>query len=316
MKKYIFLLAIMVLSACSEETEILDFSRIDKTIGECNELYTSSVEGSGLGEFVVGSKDIFGKVIKEAEYVRNNTDRQSALDNYSDKLETAKMTFLSSKVKPASLVFDGTGYIDCGSSLKFYHPEMTFEIWVYLSDETGGSIWGCEGHDGVTWDGMLLRLNESDPTSIDYCIVNNTWSSCLTPSGSISKNEWTHIAVTFNKTEAKVFINGELKGRLTISEYIPTQDHIFKIGDLSMFSGRNFRGKMFDFRAWSVVRTEQEIKDNYKKLLSGTEPGLVANWTFVLQGANSILDSTGNYWAELNDVKWGDFDNDLVNIGN
>jgi hypothetical protein len=49
-------------------------------------------------------------------------------------------------------------------------------------------------------------------------------------------------------------------------------------------SGQNtnngFTGKIDEFRFWNVARTEQEIADNYKLILKGDEPGLVAYYHF------------------------------------
>ena len=93
---------ILLAAACSDEKEVtLEYNKIDGLLSQCNELLSSSSEGEDLGDFVTGSKAIFESKIRETEFIRNKTDRQSALDNYCEKLEIARQTFLSSKVLPA-----------------------------------------------------------------------------------------------------------------------------------------------------------------------------------------------------------------------
>lgn len=309
-----FLVGAMIFTSCvNESNSLLDYSRLDKLISECRILCDQAVEGANLGEYVKGSKATFMNKIVETEYVRVHADRQSALENYESKLTMARTQFMNNKVQPACLLFNGNGYVDCGSSLKFYESStLTLELWVYLNSTEGGSIFGAEGHNNVLWDGILLRLSESDPTALDFCIVNNTWSSCLTPTNTIQLRTWTHIAVTFDSRVAKIYVNGVEKGSMTIGTYMPTQDHVFKLGDLSTFSGRYLRGKLYDFRAWSTIRTPEEIRDNYQTILSGDQVGLVANWPLILQGPDEVLDVTGKHIAKLINLSWTDFDNEMT----
>ena len=77
---------ILLAAACSDEKEVtLEYNKIDGLLSQCNELLSSSSEGEDLGDFVTGSKAIFESKIRETEFIRNKTDRQSALDNYCDK---------------------------------------------------------------------------------------------------------------------------------------------------------------------------------------------------------------------------------------
>ena len=172
---------ILLAAACSDEKEVtLEYNKIDGLLSQCNELVSSSSEGEDLGDFVTGSKAIFESKIRETEFIRNKTDRQSALDNYCEKLEIARQTFLSSKVLPACPLFDGTGYIDCGPASQFFSDKLTLEAWVYANEKTGGSIIGSEGSGDNGIYGLLIRLAEGVNNAIDFTIVNGTWSSCIT----------------------------------------------------------------------------------------------------------------------------------------
>lgn len=305
------LLGLLWTAGCSDEkAATLDYAAIDALIEECTQLHDSAEEGEGLGEFVKGSKAIFRSSIDEALYVRNNTDRQSALDNYCTKLTTARDVFLSSKVAPACPLFDGTGHIDCGMAAQFLSANMTIEAWVYINESTGGAIIGAEGADkNGGLGGLLIRLAEGVENAIDFCMVNNTWSSCFSPANSAPHKQWIHIAATFDSENVLLYLNGELEGSIKIAPYTPDSNGKFIIGDLALYSGRQFRGKIYDVRIWNTTRSAEEIAANFRRLLTGDEEGLVANWPLTVKSGNSITDLTGRYPATLMNIQWADLDN-------
>jgi hypothetical protein len=318
MKKYInylFLTACLSILnfACSDNNTVekLNYETIDALITECKILLESAVEGDNVNQFVAGSKAIFSRMISEAEYVRNNTDRQSAIDNYIIKLTTAKEVFLESKVMPACPLFNGSSaYIDCGPASQFCSNSYTIEVWVKMMEGSGEGILGCEGHNNVTWDGFLIRHAQNGKRGIDFCIVNNTWSSCETDDGTFLPNQWTHIAATFDSKNAIVYLNGVASKTMSISEYITISHSNLIIGNLAFFTDRWFKGKLYDVRIWNRVRTAQEIANNYQTMLTGNEEGLVANWALNQRTGDTFYDITGQYQATLHDITWSDFDNE------
>ena len=51
-------------------------------------------------------------------------------------------------------------------------------------------------------------------------------------------------------------------------------------------------GKLDDVRIWNTVRTGAQISANYRTQLTGSQPGLVANWKFDEGSGTTALDST------------------------
>lgn len=307
---FVLLSALPAGSCSDDDVRSLDYETMDALLAECTELHTCAEEGEGLGEFVAGSKAIFRKSIDNAAYVRNHTDRQSALDNTCLKLNTAREVFLASRVQPACPLFDGTGYIDCGLAAQFLSSNMTIEAWVYANEAAGGSIIGAEGADANGGlGGLLIRLAEGTENAIDFCMVNNTWSSCISPAGSAPFRQWVHVAATFDSENILLYIDGELARSIRIAPYTPDTNGKFIIGDLALYSGRQFRGKIYDVRVWNTARTADQIAANFKQLLTGTEEGLVANWQMVVRSGNHLTDLTGRYPATLVNIQWSDLDN-------
>ena len=105
--------------------------------------------------------------------------------------------------------------------------------------------------------------------AIDFCMVNNTWSSCLSGAGSAPHKQWIHIAATFDSENICLYLNGEFASAIKIAPYVPDSDGKFIIGDLALFSGRQFRGKIYDVRVWNTTRTPEQIASAYDRLLTG-----------------------------------------------
>jgi len=119
-----------------------------------------------------------------------------------------------SGVHSNALSFDGTDdYVDFGSDAELnLRSDLTIEGWIY---PTG---WGEYLNYGfgriVDKDDILIYLHNQQNT--DYNInsliftvnIGATNYPSSTPSNSISLNEWQYIAVTYDSTDVKMYING------------------------------------------------------------------------------------------------------------
>lgn len=315
MKRCIEILVVCIALLCfgcsdNEQGSALKYESIDALINECKLELDKAVEGDGIGQYVKGSKSIFSYAINDAEHVRANADRQSALDNFVVKLGVARTVFQNSKVAMACPYFNGTSFIDCGAASQLIGTKYTLEIWVKMSSSSaqGAGIIGAEGTDGNTWDGFILRRAEGVDKALDFCVVNGTWSSCLSPANSFEFERWTHVACTFDGRNAKVYFDGVEVSSMVISEYPTVCWGNLIIGDLAFFRGRYYVGNLYDLRIWNTVRTPEQIQDNMNNLLKGDEEGLVASWPLNVKGGTSISDITGKHNATLHNITWADLD--------
>ena len=112
-----------------------------------------------------------------------------------------------------------------------------------------------------------------------------------------------------HRSDFRLYLNGEFASAIKIAPYVPDSDGKFIIGDLALFSGRQFRGKIYDVRVWNTTRTPEQIASAYDRLLTGDEEGLVANWQLAVKSGDNIVDVTGRYPATLVNIKWSDLDN-------
>ncbi|KPA12654.1 hypothetical protein MHK_007147 [Candidatus Magnetomorum sp. HK-1] len=105
------------------------------------------------------------------------------------------------------------------------------------------------------------------------------------PQADEYKYHWIHWAFVKKAStgEMKIYKNGilwESKEGMTLP--IPTADITsFKIGS-------GYSGRIDELRIWSTARTEHQIKNNYKTILSGNEQGLVSYYNFDLINGNKL----------------------------
>ncbi len=118
----------------------------------------------------------------------------------------------------------------------------------------------------------------------------------------IPANIWTHIAVVYQGSGRRYYVNGELdyQGGLELSPTTNTQP--VWIGSDPDTGCCDFQGKISNVRLWNVARTQDEIRRTMHQALVGPRDGLVANWRFSEDMADNIggFDGTAVGGALLN----------------
>jgi signal transduction histidine kinase/CheY-like chemotaxis protein/ligand-binding sensor domain-containing protein len=101
--------------------------------------------------------------------------------------------------------------------------------------------------------------------------------------GAFRWNEWTHVAVVTGPGGVRIYLNGVLAAT---NEFAGS---LSSVGAADYFLGRHtylvdaqdpLDGQLDEVRVWSVQRTEDEIRANLSRRLTGREPGLAGLWNF------------------------------------
>src|SRR5262245_62092732 len=102
-------------------------------------------------------------------------------------------------------------------------------------------------------------------------------------SGGIRSDEWAHLALVTGSGGVRLYLNGML---------VATNDYtgsLSSVGGQNYFLGRDnytpnpasmLDGQLDEVRVWSVMRSENEIRDTMFRKLTGREPGLAGLWNF------------------------------------
>ncbi|MEQ8829106.1 MAG: tandem-95 repeat protein [Alphaproteobacteria bacterium] len=197
--------------------------------------------------------------------------------------------------------FNGTNaYIDVPDATVNGLTAGTIETWVYLDTNTQETVFAQQAN-GVN-SLAIFRIGDGTPGQVTFQGSNQ--SGLLTSNSTIPTGEWHHVAITFNGSQANLYIDGQhdasLAGNFGIVGASGGQITGTSIGAwLGDGSGRYFDGQMSEFRIWDHVRSGTEIEDNYQARLTGTEDGLRAlyNFTDGFAAGGAVADATGTYDA-------------------
>lgn len=94
---------------------------------------------------------------------------------------------------------------------------------------------------------------------------------------AVPLGQWTHVAVSFDGTTRRYYIDGALDFEQATPGSLPINFEPLGIGADSN-GAFDFEGNLAEVRIWSIARTQQEIRNDLARQIDRDEPGLVAAW--------------------------------------
>jgi hypothetical protein len=136
------------------------------------------------------------------------------------------------------------------------------------------SAWINPKRVGDTWQQIFRSIREDD-TSNDTLFIHNdgrlswrgrvggAWAGgmCETAGGVVPADEWTHVAVTGDETNFRVYVNGALTEESAFQTTEGT-NAIYYIGGDPTWTGESYSGIIDDFRIYNHVMTEDDIRSS------------------------------------------------------
>ena len=231
---------------------------------------------------------------------------------------------MAQEVAGNALRFDGVDDLaraaDPGA-LSFPQSSYTVELWVKLETldsplglasplAKGASInttladnpyaFFVTGNSSDNNPGAVFFSYEwSPPTGSELSPVINVFANGFT----LPVGEWVHLAAVFERgggsgpdffNSARIYVNGQLAG---VDANAPSPDQNSADVTIGNFFGnlRPFPGEIDEVRIWNVARTDDQIRDDFNRLVDPTHPDLVARWNFdEAIGDDNIFDQTAN----------------------
>jgi hypothetical protein len=172
------------------------------------------------------------------------------------------------------------GYVAVPANSAFdFTNGFTFEAWTTGSDPGGCSSLAGEDYTRAFWIGVCGTTLRS--------YLRGT--SSLFDGGKVPTG-WTHIAVTWDGTTHRHYINGELVASRVETGPMTTSSAELRIfGDVSYQI--TYNGAIDEVRFWNVARTRDEIRSTITSIITTAQPGLVA--VYHLDG--NAVDSIGGH---------------------
>jgi hypothetical protein len=198
-----------------------------------------------------------------------------------------------------TLIFDsevsgissGMIYLDgVGDYINVVHNDLlnptdgfTFEAWLYLHENTNEFIVGKEN----TGKGNY-RLFVNGNHRFEFELNKN---NILISQSYAAKNQWLHVAASFDGEWMKIFINGILDNQKQFDAFtIQANTANFRIG--RSYQYEYFDGKMDEIRLWNIARNESEIQSVMNQALTGNETELVLYFPFSASVGNIVNDAS------------------------
>lgn len=140
----------------------------------------------------------------------------------------------------------------------YLNPEITLEAWIYR-EQTGCGTVAMHGVASESFEWVICDF---------YSIFYRANSISTSASMSVPLGNWTHVAVTYDGTDARFYMNGALKATrpLSYGTSINTAQGYLRIGSSAsnISSYWHFYGSIDELRIWSRARTPQEISQNFR----------------------------------------------------
>ncbi|NPA37997.1 MAG: T9SS type A sorting domain-containing protein [Chlorobi bacterium] len=195
-------------------------------------------------------------------------------------------------VTTSSMYFDGLNNVMCVDPMDdnyldsvAYNP-LSFEAWIRPKESMSGDKKVIFSVDSLLFN---LYLSNMHPVLV---LNNTTYGNDQTPlaiatSDTVLDAEaWYHIAFSLDPVagEIKLYLNSELIASDTYTPVIPWCQSDMKLvqigGSVVTSSNYAFYGNIDEVRLWHKVRTQDEIRNDYKRYLTGKEDSILAYWHF------------------------------------
>lgn len=186
---------------------------------------------------------------------------------------------------------------------------LTIEAWVKFNEttRTTGNFdrQSIVAKSAVSDSYALVLLNKTffnDPILRFYHNGSSKSSTSFTWS-DVATNRWYHLAVSYDQTMTKIYIDGLLRASNYVNGSISTHSGPLQFG----LSGSVYPldGQLDEVHLWNVARTDAQILGNRNHPAVGTESGLVAAWHFD-EGSGSTTTNVGSqqFVGTLNSPQW------------
>jgi len=134
---------------------------------------------------------------------------------------------------------------------------ITLEAWVYPS---------------TTLSGRETILLKEQPGDLVYALYANGSKShpygyvyigaeqAVQGKTKLSLNTWSHLALTYDGSTLKLYVNGQLANSRSQTGLLATSSGVLSVGSNGVWSSENFLGRMDEIRIYNRALTQQQIQ--------------------------------------------------------
>jgi hypothetical protein len=190
------------------------------------------------------------------------------------------------------LKFDGAGDVVNAGNIETFNGAqfLTAEMWVRIDTFSAWRTFFCKFENL----GNRIQFQEySEPGKIAVVVNNsaevkdiNSQAYFYTPAAEVAIGDWFHLAMVFDGTKEesgrlKILINGmerplqrENSAKGAVPAHLPVTKAPLLLGAEKPNGAYGYKGLMDEVRIWTIARTQEQIRTDMNKTLSGNEDGL------------------------------------------
>ncbi|GAA4457412.1 LamG-like jellyroll fold domain-containing protein [Rurimicrobium arvi] len=185
---------------------------------------------------------------------------------------------------------------------------FTVEAWVYPRENKHQNILfhslGCSSwHNWTMGIGGFEAGNEWTPKKwwFSFLTGNGSGVNYVASADTVVTNQWAHIAVTYDGSNLKLYVNGVLNATRAASGVPWNSTEKLYFGFDPGCGGRvPMNGKLDEVRIWNKTRSASEISGTYKNVIDPGSANLKAYWRFDENNGKYFYDLTaGNNHGTL-----------------
>ena len=227
-------------------------------------------------------------------YISNIAIHQTILDAQTIK-QFAKSRYTPMRDNRFSVVdFDGTNDVIAMTTSSAVSPTeaITVSAWVNFTSLEDSDL--VVGNTDTGSNGWRLAMDNAD--NIIFAI--NSWGSNHAETPMSSTGVWHHLVGTYDKSNIKIYLDGELKGTDSYTDSITYSSNVFQIGGASGWS--NLTGSISSVAIYSDAKDADFIYAQYQKGIThnpSADTGLVGLWRMgsdTSKAYPTIADSSSN----------------------
>jgi hypothetical protein len=253
---------------------------------------TEGIGGIKVGSFnsgTNGSMDLLFKIPTQLQKNEQIAVRVQSTDKGNFDFDNAFT--VEAWVKPLSFIGrNGMKSVVQGADTE---PPDPVSIWAMFQNRLDYTEWGQ--HICVPCSGIQLRC-------VPVCGVTRSGS------GSLQRDQWQHLAATYNGSEILIFLNGQEVSRQAHNGAVPAINFVL-IG----IGSESFNGLIDEVSIWNTARFQSQILADMERGVDNSEGGLMGYWRFDEGSGQRVFDSSpknnhgrlgSTFEVDVNDPEW------------
>ncbi|HRE52382.1 MAG TPA: T9SS type A sorting domain-containing protein [Flavitalea sp.] len=198
-----------------------------------------------------------------------------------------------------SLYFDGSNdYITIPDNDNLdLTLHLTMEGWIKPAKAATQRLIRKATHDSVNGYELSLSSPTADQKQKFFVRFNQQSSGESLRVNSVTEYEvgaWAHVAATYDGAVINLYVNGILESSKAATAPVNINTLPLTFGAQITGTEYPFEGELDEIRIWNIARTQEEIRSDMNRRLTGNEPGLVGYWRFNETQGPTVYDQTTN----------------------